>query len=124
MRQLYLLPRDVGIDHLRLSAGTSTSPSLSVFLRKFHLVHTRWLLHHLPQPERVIERMIAALRPRGCLLLKDVDFFPVQTSTSALYVDFILALTSTVVAASGRDCLEARALPALVAERGLADVGW
>lgn len=33
MRQLYLLPRDVGIDHLRLSAGTSTSPSLSVFLR-------------------------------------------------------------------------------------------
>jgi ubiquinone/menaquinone biosynthesis C-methylase UbiE len=32
---------------------------------KFDLVHTRWLLHHLPQPERVIERMIAALRPGG-----------------------------------------------------------
>jgi SAM-dependent methyltransferase len=90
---------------------------------KFHLVHTRWLLHHLPQPERVIERMIAALRPGGWLLLEEVDFFPVQTCTSPLYVDFMLALTSTIVAASGRDCLWARALPALVAERGLADVG-
>jgi 2-polyprenyl-3-methyl-5-hydroxy-6-metoxy-1,4-benzoquinol methylase len=89
---------------------------------KFHLVHTRWLLHHLPQPERVIDRMIAALRPGGWLLVEEVDFFPVQTSTSPLYVDFMLALTSTVVSASGRDCLWARALPALVAERGLADV--
>jgi SAM-dependent methyltransferase len=91
--------------------------------KKFDLVHTRWLLHHLPQPERVIERMIAALRPGGWLLIEEVDFFPVQTSTSSLYVDFMLALTSTVVAASGRDCLWARALPALVAERGLEAVG-
>jgi SAM-dependent methyltransferase len=89
---------------------------------KFDLVHTRWLLHHLPEPERVIERMIAALRPGGWLLLEEVDFFPVQTSRSALYVDFMLALTGTIVAASGRDCLWARALPALVAQRGLADV--
>ena len=90
---------------------------------KFDLVHTRWLLHHLPQPERVIDRMIAALRPGGWLLLEEVDFFPVKTSTSPVYVDFMLALTSTIVAASGRDCLWARALPALVAERGLTDVG-
>jgi SAM-dependent methyltransferase len=89
----------------------------------FHLVHARWLLHHLPQPERVIERMIAAVRPGGWLLLEEVDFFPVQTSTSRLYVDFMLAVTGTAVAASGRDCLWARALPALVAERGLADLG-
>jgi hypothetical protein len=47
----------------------------------------------------------------------------VRTSTSLLYVDFMLALTGTVVAASGRDCLWARALPALVAERGRAEVG-
>jgi hypothetical protein len=66
----------------------------------------------------VIERMIAALGPGGWLLLEEVDFFPVQTSTSALYVEFMLALTGTVVAASGRDCLWARGLPALVAERG------
>ena len=67
--------------------------------------------------------MIAALRPGGWLLLEEVDFFPVQISTSSVYVDFMLALTSTVVAASGRNCLWARALPALVAERGLQALG-
>jgi ubiquinone/menaquinone biosynthesis C-methylase UbiE len=91
--------------------------------RKFDLVHTRWLLHHLAQPDRVIERMAAALRPGGMLLLEEVDFFPVQTSTSPFYIDFMLALTSAIVAPSGRDCLWARALPTLVADRGLADVG-
>jgi ubiquinone/menaquinone biosynthesis C-methylase UbiE len=89
---------------------------------KFDLVHTRWLLHQLPDPKRAIERMIAALRPGGWLLLEEVDFFPVQTSTSRLYIDFMLALTGTVVAASGRDCLWARVLPALVSEQELADV--
>jgi SAM-dependent methyltransferase len=90
---------------------------------KFDFVHTRWLLHHLPHPERAIERMIAALRPGGWLLLEEVDFFPVQTSKSQLYVDFMLALSGTVVAASGRDCLWARELPAIVAQRGLEEVG-
>jgi SAM-dependent methyltransferase len=90
---------------------------------RFDLVHTRWLLHHLPHPEQVIARMVAALRPGGWLLLEEVDFFPVYTSTSQLYVDFMVALTGTVVAASGRDCFWARALPALVAGQGLAEVG-
>jgi SAM-dependent methyltransferase len=90
---------------------------------KFDLVHTRWLLHHLRQPEHVIQRMIAALRPGGLLLLEEVDFFPVQISTSSVYTDFMLALTGTVVAPSGRDCLWARALPALVAEQGLEALG-
>lgn len=90
---------------------------------EFDLVHTRWLLHHLPEPERAIRRMMDALRPGGWLLLEEVDFFPVLTSDSEVYADFMLALTGTVVKASGRDCLWARALPALVAATGLADVG-
>lgn len=88
----------------------------------FDLVHTRWLLHHLPHPEQAIRRMVAALRPGGWLLVEEVDFFPVHTSTSQLYTDFMVALTGTVVAASGRDCFWARALPALVAAQGLAEV--
>lgn len=42
---------------------------------KFDLVHTRWLLHHLPQPERVVEWMVASLRPGGGLVLEEVEFF-------------------------------------------------
>ncbi len=89
---------------------------------QFDLVHTRWLLHHLPHPERVIARMVAALRPGGWLLLEEVDFFPVHTSTSQLYTDFMIGLAERVVAASGRDCFWARALPALVANQGLVEV--
>jgi SAM-dependent methyltransferase len=89
---------------------------------RFDFVHTRWLLHHLRDPERAIERMVAALRPGGWLLIEDVDFFPVHTSNSQLYVDFMVALTGTVVAPSGRDCFWARALPTLVATQGLASI--
>ena len=89
----------------------------------FDFVHSRWLLHHLPKPELAIRRMIDALRPGGWLLLEEVDFFPVHTSTSQLYVDFMVALTGNVVKASGRDCFWARALPGLVAGMGLRQVG-
>ena len=60
----------------------------------FDFVHSRWLLHHLPRPDVAIRRMIEALRPGGWLLLEEVDFFPVHTSTSQLYVDFMVVLTS------------------------------
>ena len=89
----------------------------------FDFVHTRWLLHHLPQPDIAIARMVAALRPGGMLLLEEVDFFPIHTSDSAEYRDFMVALTDTVVKASGRDCFWARALPQLVARAGLSKVG-
>ena len=85
--------------------------------------HARWILHHLPEPEIAIQRMIEALRPSGWLLLEEVDFFPVHTSTSQLYIDFMVALTGNVVRASGRDCFWARALPGMVAGMGLRDVG-
>jgi len=67
--------------------------------------------------------MIDALRPGGWLLLEEVDFFPVHTSTSRVYADFMVALTGNVVKASGRDCFWARALPGLVAGMGLRQVG-
>jgi SAM-dependent methyltransferase len=89
----------------------------------FDFVHARWLLHHLPDPQLAVRRMIDALRPGGWLLLEEVDFFPVRTSTSQLYKDFMVALSGNVVRASGRDCFWARALPGLVAGMGLQQVG-
>lgn len=86
---------------------------------EFDFAHTRWLLHHLPDPLLAIRRMVEALKPGGWLLLEEVDFFPVHTSSSPLYRDFMVALTDTVVKASGRDCFWARALPEAVASLGL-----
>ena len=90
--------------------------------RQFDLVHARWLLHHLPDPEGAIARMVAALRPGGWILLEEVDFFPIRTSTIQIYTDFMTGLTRAVVAASGGDCFWARGLPALVANQDLVEV--
>ena len=89
----------------------------------FDFVHTRWLLHHLPRPDDVVRRMIGALKPGGWLLVEEVDFFPVRASSSEAYTRFMVALTDTVVKASGRDCFWARELPAIVAGMGLVEVG-
>lgn len=88
----------------------------------FDLVHARWILHHLPDPERAVANMVSALRPGGWLLLEEVDFFPVHASSSPEYRDFMVALVNTVVAPSGRDCFWARALPEMVARTGLAEL--
>jgi SAM-dependent methyltransferase len=38
---------------------------------RFDLVHARFLLEHLADPRTVIDRLAAALRPRGVLMLED-----------------------------------------------------
>jgi SAM-dependent methyltransferase len=40
----------------------------------FDLVHARYVLIHLPDPERAVERMLASLRPGGWLVLEEPDF--------------------------------------------------
>jgi SAM-dependent methyltransferase len=89
---------------------------------QFDLVHTRWLLHHLAQRDRAIAHMMAALRPGGWLLIEEPDIFPVHASTSQLYVDFMAALTGTVVLPPGGDCRWARTLPELLSRQGLAEL--
>lgn len=47
---------------------------------RYDLIHTRYLLMHLPGRERVIERLVDALRPGGWLLVEDGDFRNYQLS--------------------------------------------
>ena len=80
----------VGVDRdqaiLRLAGQEAERQGLSVaFYRldaeelteesSYDLVFARYLLSHLPRPERVVEVMVRALRPGGRLVLEDV-FFP------------------------------------------------
>ena len=88
---------------------------------EFDLVHTRWLLQHLADPEAAIQRMIAAVRPGGWLLVEGMDFFPIHTSSSQLYIDLMVGLAG-VIASSGGNDFGGRALPAMVAKQGLVDV--
>src|SRR6266550_2467298 len=40
----------------------------------FDLVHARLVVEHLPQRDRVLRRLVAALRPGGWLVLEDFDW--------------------------------------------------
>ena len=42
--------------------------------RAYDLVHARALLVHMPDPERTVARLAAAVRPGGWLLLEEADF--------------------------------------------------
>lgn len=42
--------------------------------QEFDLVHARFILTHLPNPERALTIMRQALRPGGVLVVEDVDF--------------------------------------------------
>ena len=88
---------------------------------EFDLVHTRWVLQHLADPAPAIDRMIAALRPGGWLLVEGMDFFPIYTASSQLYIDLIVGLANVIASAGGSD-FAGRALPAIVAKQGLTDV--
>jgi SAM-dependent methyltransferase len=88
---------------------------------EFDLVHTRWVLQHLADPEVAIRRMIGALRPGGWLLVEGMDFFPIHTAPSQLYIDLMVGLAG-VIASSGGNDFGGRALPAIVANQGLSNV--
>ncbi|MHB8572617.1 MAG: class I SAM-dependent methyltransferase [Candidatus Dormibacteria bacterium] len=40
----------------------------------FDLVHTRLLLEHLPEPGAILDKLVAALRPGGWLVVEDFDW--------------------------------------------------
>jgi SAM-dependent methyltransferase len=41
---------------------------------EFDLVHSRFVLEHLPEREQVLQRLVAALCPGGWLLVESIDF--------------------------------------------------
>jgi SAM-dependent methyltransferase len=41
---------------------------------EYDLVHCRYVLEHLPEPEKALKRMADAVRPGGWLLIEDADY--------------------------------------------------
>ena len=93
----------------------------------FDLVHSRALIEQLPDPLRALERMAAALRPGGWLVVESADFLPLRSAApdhaasntfdrvSHVFVDAMLA--------DGlMDLLLAPRLPALLEGLGLVAV--
>ena len=70
--------------HDRLEIRTGDIRTADLGLDEFDVIHARLLLMHIPDSERpaVLDRMIAALRPGGTLILSDWDC----TRTSEMFV--------------------------------------
>ncbi len=94
----------------------------------FDLVHCRALLLHLPDPRRALERMSAALRPGGWLVVEDVDYTPFGSASpehlQSEAFDRAIQRGFELLRSSGMmDPFLGRRVPGMVAELGLVDVG-
>jgi 2-polyprenyl-3-methyl-5-hydroxy-6-metoxy-1,4-benzoquinol methylase len=92
--------------------------------KPFDLVHARALVEHLPDREKVLKRLASWVRPGGWLIIEDCDW----TTRFPLAPDSV----SEKVVAAGLDLMRTaytydnafgRALPKLLSDQGLTDVG-
>src|SRR3954454_8439868 len=95
---------------------------------RFHVVHERLVLVHIPETIRAVERMVSALRPGGWLLVEDFDseigdggFVDACSDVATLSRSVALAVR-TLLNTRGADTALGSKLPNLLRAAGLTDV--
>lgn len=92
---------------------------------RFDLVHARLFLEHLPQRDLALEKMVAALRPGGWLVVESVDYVaaePVSEHGAAEHAHS-QSVRLREFERLGIAHHLGRALPAMLRARGLVEVG-
>jgi len=114
------LAKDAGEEGLlELRAGDALSFPLGPSeWGSFDLAHTRFLLEHVPAPERVVEQMVRAVRPGGRVVLCDDDhsllrFHPEPPGVRPVWEAFVRTYDR-----NGNDPYVGRRLPSLLAAAG------
>jgi SAM-dependent methyltransferase len=94
----------------------------------FDLVHTRLVVAHLAERGPALDRMVAALKPGGWLVVEEMDFGSVAPDPTigadgvALF-ERVVAAHHRVVMARGFDPFYGRRVRGELRDRGLVDVG-
>jgi len=92
---------------------------------EFDVAHTRCVLLHIPERQQAIERMIAAVKPGGWLVLQEFDSQSMRPATPIIPSEHLLK-TATVMwelmAARGVNLQFGRELYPLLSSSGLSDV--
>ena len=89
---------------------------------EFDLVHARFLLTHLPDPEAALTRMWQALRPGGTVVLEDIDFRGYFSHPDCPALRRYVELYTRTVERRGGDANIGARLPALLSAAGFIDV--
>jgi SAM-dependent methyltransferase len=108
---------DLGVRVLRHDMYTEDFPPDS-----FDLIHLRYVLVHLPDQERAIERLVSWLAPGGILVVEEPAFFPIAGSPHPAYRRVMLAFREYLEAAVGTRTEWARSLPLPLRGKGLVDI--
>jgi SAM-dependent methyltransferase len=112
--------REQGLDQLEFREGDACG---ALGRAEFDVVYSRFVLTHLSDPRRCLERMLEAVRPGGLLIVEDIDFsgyfsYP-QHAALLRYVH----LYGAAVRARGGDPEIGLRLPLLFSDAGLESIG-
>ena len=91
---------------------------------RYDLIHARWMLHWLPDPLRVLQRLSSALTPGGVLFVEEPDFVSLIHGARSPALSRVVAAGAALGAGlTGTDNFYGRELPAQVGTLGLVDTG-
>ncbi|WP_329133745.1 methyltransferase domain-containing protein [Streptomyces sp. NBC_01476] len=89
----------------------------------FDAVHARYVVLHLPDPDRAVARLAGWLRPGGVLLVEEPASFPVMDSPHPAYRTVMRAFRTHLEESVGSDTGWARTLPVPLEKAGLVGIG-
>jgi SAM-dependent methyltransferase len=87
----------------------------------FDLVHTRFVLGHIPERLEILDALVGALRPGGWLLLEELDAFAWGAIDSGLHPEVVLA-GLVPLEQQGFAPRFGREMPGLLRDRGLVNI--
>lgn len=95
---------------------------------EYDLVHCRYVLEHLPEPEKALKRMADAVRPGGWLLIEDADYgsylsADVMNPSAAFFTTVCRALYDFLQERQIADPFFGRQLRELMEQLSFVDVG-
>jgi SAM-dependent methyltransferase len=89
----------------------------------FDLIHARLVLEHLPDRDRVVDRLANSLRPGGWLLIEDYDWTSYGADPPSELVRRVTGAITDLMSAAGFDPYYGRRLMGELAGRRLTNVG-
>jgi SAM-dependent methyltransferase len=90
--------------------------------REFDLMHARLVLEHLNDCRRILDRLAAALRPGGWLVIEDYDWTGFGFEDADPQSEHVTEAVITFIAQAGFDPRYGRRVVADMAAAGLSDV--